>query len=68
MVYHAEGSADAPVVPLAFSLLPEVWAAASCRQLVGYWCGLGCFFRAYPYGWAPIQLLAWQACGATDIT
>jgi hypothetical protein len=47
MVYHAEGSAGAPVVPLAFSLLPEVWAAASYRQLVGYWYGLGCFFRVF---------------------
>jgi hypothetical protein len=43
VVYHAEGSAAAPVVPLAFFLPPELSAPASFRQLVGYRSGLGCF-------------------------
>ena len=43
MVYHAEGSAAAPVVPLAFFLPPELSAPASFRHLVGYRSGLGCF-------------------------
>jgi hypothetical protein len=34
-------------VLLAFSLLPELWAGASFSHLVGYRCGLGCFFGAF---------------------